>query len=716
MADQILIGSYDYRLVILSVFIAVLASYTALDLGERITASRGMYRFAWLTGGCISMGSGIWSMHYAGMLAFRLPVPIQYDWPTVLLSLLVGILSSLAALVVVSRETMGPLRAIIGSLFMGGAIVALHYIAMAAMRLAAMCHYSPLLVAVSVVLAIAGSWMALWLAFFFRTRPNRLVRKSASAVLMGSAIAGMHYTAMAAASFTPSAAPSDLSHAVTVSVLGIAGISGVPVMVLVLTLFTCLADRLEEQRTFLDKLFEEAPEAIALAAVRQGVLRINRAFTQVFGYTLAEVKGRLIGDLIVPDEFKNEIKKHWALVAQGRRVDYESAHRRKDGSLLDVAVILVPFELPNQETAVYAMYREITERKQAETALRRERDRAQRYLDVAEVILLALDLEGRITLINRKGCSMLGWEEHELLGRDWIEMCLPARIRNSLRSEFRDLLAGDLSAIENPVVTRSGEERLIAWRNTLVRDESGHIIGTLSSGEDITERKRADEALRDLSGQLLRSQDEERRRLARELHDSTGQKLAALAMNLGALSQSAEALDTRSQRVLVESLALAEDCLREMRTLAYLLHPPELDELGLTDAVRRYVSGFVDRSGIAVDLELCSKVGRLPREVKITLFRILQESLNNVLRHSGSPKASVHIFRTADGVTMKVQDEGHGMHGSELGPSGILAIKPGVGIAGMRERVAQIGGRLQIESTKKGTTVMAVLPLKGHDG
>src|SRR5579883_1401041 len=100
MADQILIGSYDYPLVILSVFIAVLASYTALDLGERITASRGMYRFAWLTGGCISMGSGIWSMHYVGMLAFRLPVPIQYDWPTVLLSFFVGILSSLAALVV----------------------------------------------------------------------------------------------------------------------------------------------------------------------------------------------------------------------------------------------------------------------------------------------------------------------------------------------------------------------------------------------------------------------------------------------------------------------------------------------------------------------------------------------------------------------------------------------------------------------------------------
>jgi signal transduction histidine kinase len=153
-----------------------------------------------------------------------------------------------------------------------------------------------------------------------------------------------------------------------------------------------------------------------------------------------------------------------------------------------------------------------------------------------------------------------------------------------------------------------------------------------------------------------------------------------------------------------------------MRTLAYLLHPPELDELGLPDAVRRYVGGFVARSGIPVDLELSSELGRLPREVEIALFRILQESLNNVLRHSGSPKASVHIFRTADGVTLKVQDEGRGVQKSKLGRSGLLAASPGVGIAGMRERVAQIGGRLEIESTKRGTTVMAFLPWKGHDG
>jgi len=153
MTDQTLPGSYDYRLVFLSVLIAILASYTALDLAGRVTVSRGRARLVWLTGGATSMGIGIWSMHYIGMLAFSLPVSIQYDWPAVLLSLLAGVFASVVSLFVVSRQKMGPLRALAGSVFMGGAIVALHYSAMFSMRVAAMCHYSPLLVALSVLLA-----------------------------------------------------------------------------------------------------------------------------------------------------------------------------------------------------------------------------------------------------------------------------------------------------------------------------------------------------------------------------------------------------------------------------------------------------------------------------------------------------------------------------------------------------------------------------------
>ena len=166
-----LAGSYDDLFVALSVLIAILASYAALDLARRVTSAQGNTRHLWLTGGATAMGFGIWSMHYIGMLAFRLPVPVQYDWPTVLLSLLAAILASGVALFVVSRQRMGVVRASLASILMGSAIAAMHYIGMAAMRLPAMCHYSPSLFTLSVVLAIVISFVALWLTFHFRGDP-----------------------------------------------------------------------------------------------------------------------------------------------------------------------------------------------------------------------------------------------------------------------------------------------------------------------------------------------------------------------------------------------------------------------------------------------------------------------------------------------------------------------------------------------------------------
>src|ERR1017187_7717382 len=199
-----MVGYYDYRLVALSVFIAILASYAALDLAGRITSAQGRVRLLWLSGGALAMGLGIWSMHYIGMLAFRLPIPVFYHWPTVVLSLLAAILASAVALYVVSRERMGAWRAGVGSIPMGGGIAAMHYIGMDAMRLAAMCHYDNALVALSVVLAIVISFVALWLAFLSRVeKSGGAWQKIGSAVVMGATIPVMHYTGLAAASFMP---------------------------------------------------------------------------------------------------------------------------------------------------------------------------------------------------------------------------------------------------------------------------------------------------------------------------------------------------------------------------------------------------------------------------------------------------------------------------------------------------------------------------------
>ena len=225
-AGEALVGRYDYPLVALSVLIAMGASYVALDLAGRVVAARGRARWTWWAGGAVSMGLGIWSMHYIGMLAFTLPVPVLYDLPGVLLSLLAAVVASGVALFVVSRKTLDWIGVVAGSIVMGAGIAAMHYVGMEAMRLPAMCHYDRGLVALSVVIAVVVSLVALWLAFRFRTETRELAPlKIASAVVMGIAVAGMHYTGMAAVSFVPAALTGDVSNAVSISSLGIASIA-----------------------------------------------------------------------------------------------------------------------------------------------------------------------------------------------------------------------------------------------------------------------------------------------------------------------------------------------------------------------------------------------------------------------------------------------------------------------------------------------------------
>ena len=244
MAAVNLIGSYNYALVALSVLIAMFASYAALDLAGRVTAASGWARAVWLLGGAGAMGTGIWSMHYIGMLAFVLPIPVAYHWPTVLLSLFAAIFASVIALYVVSRQKMGGAEAVAGSVLMGAGIASMHYIGMAAMRLPAICQFNAFLVVLSVAFAILISLAALWITFHFRDEKTGIGwEKLAGAVVMGAAIPVMHYTGMAAASFTPSRMPADLSHAVSISALGTAGIAAATFIVLGLVLLTSSVDR-----------------------------------------------------------------------------------------------------------------------------------------------------------------------------------------------------------------------------------------------------------------------------------------------------------------------------------------------------------------------------------------------------------------------------------------------------------------------------------------
>ena len=230
--------------------------------------------------------------------------------------------------------------------------------------------------------------------------------------------------------------------------------------------------------------------------------------------------------------------------------------------------------------------------------------------------------------------------------------------------------------------------------------------------EEISERKRAEHSVRQLSSRLLQLQDEERRRIARELHDSTAQLLAAAAINVDQARQLAKrGQEPKLDAMLGESADFLERATREIRTVSYLLHPPMLDALGLDYTLSWYVEGFSKRSGIAVALDIDRELGRLPYEIELALFRIVQEALTNVHRHSGSRTATITLFRDSQMAMLEITDRGCGI------PPNVLDSIPrlGVGIAGMRERVRQLGGTLHITSSGEGTVIQSVLPTTSVD-
>jgi signal transduction histidine kinase len=460
-------GSYNYVFVVLSVLISIVGSFVGLQLAAQITATTENRQRYWLASGTFAMGVAIWSMHYTAMLAFSLPVPIQYHVPTAVLSWVIATAASSLALYLVTRSGFGRTELAVGSLLNGLGIVGLHYTAMASMRFEGIHLYTPLLIIFATFNAIAGSLLSLWLTFRHRSRHVGVTWVAIrSSLAMGAAISSMHYTGMASARFFPVAHAEDYTHTVSVTRLGTVAFVSVTMMVLAFTLIS---------------------------------------------------------------------------------------------------------------------------------------------------ILIAQQLE------------------------------------------------------KNAEVQR-------------------------------------------LAGQLLRSQDEERRIIGRELHDSTAQGLVALVTILSQLDDSPPSSMSKVRTIASQCREVAEQCLRAVRTLSYVMHPPMLEKIGLGDAIQDYVEGFTQRSGINVELEISPQLPRLARERELALYRVVQEALTNIQRHSGSMEAKIRIERLSGKLALEVIDKGRGIlprdHRSSTRTAGL-----GVGIPSMQERVKQVGGSFEIRSDTCGTTIRVIISI-----
>lgn len=322
--------------------------------------------------------------------------------------------------------------------------------------------------------------------------------------------------------------------------------------------------------------------------------------------------------------------------------------------------------------------------------------------------------EGAILAANPAFARILGYDSPEALiasvpdiARIYVDRGVRAEMLRAL--ETKDAIHG----VEVQVRRRDGSRIWVLLNLRATRDERGRLQHYEGVAQDISARKKTEEELREVSGLLLQSQNNERRRIARELHDSTAQTLAVLAMNLSLVERAAGSLNEAARRKLHDSLELAQQCCREVRTLSYLLHPPALEEGDLWSALRWYTEGFTNRSGIRVDLTLPGpqRSGRLSPEIETTLFRIVQESLANIHRHSGSRRARIRVAKSASRVTLVVRDQGRGLRKLAHRPPSEPALL-GVGIAGMRERVRQLGGEIVIDSSSRGTAVKVMLPLE----
>jgi two-component system, chemotaxis family, CheB/CheR fusion protein len=466
-----------------------------------------------------------------------------------------------------------------------------------------------------------------------------------------------------------------------------------------------LKRNLEQVRTYADALIENAREP---TLVLDGHLRVtvaNEAFYRAFKVSAAETEGNLIyelgnGQWNAP-ALRNLLQ---AITSSNSRVDdFEVRHDFPGIGLRTMLLNARRIEPAPGKRLILLSIEDTTEQWEHLEELKRQ----AALLDLANDAIFIRNFEGIIQYWNQGAEDLYGWKREEAIGKSVYDL---------LRTEYPkpiEAILDELSRVrhwEGELIhrCRDGSHKTVNSRWAL-QQTSNEAPVVLEINTDITARRSSEDALRRLSGRLMQVQDDERRRIAREMHDSTGQKLAALRINLDMFVSKRDGGE-EGRSLLTESISLVEQLTQEIRTLAQVLHPPLLEEAGLHSALQWLVKGFSNRAGIKVDLGVPAQLRRMPNEIELALFRVIQESLTNIHRHSGAKRARIEIDQTPQNVVLTISDNGKGIPPDVLAGFTNSKRPLGVGVLGMRERLAQFGGKLEIQSSPQGTVVKAEVP------
>jgi PAS domain S-box-containing protein len=474
----------------------------------------------------------------------------------------------------------------------------------------------------------------------------------------------------------------------------------------------------------------------------------NKGAERIFGYSAEEAVGQNIS-MIIPHDRRKEETYILEQLRRGERVEhFETVRVTKEGKLVDISVAISAVkDADGRIIGASKVARDITERKQGERAL------AERglLLDLSNDAIMVRDGADRVTYWNRGASELYGYSREEAMGRvthDLLRTEFPeplARITEQLHHDNR--WAGELIHRH-----KDGRQVIVVSRWALGRDDFGNPKSVLETNTDITQQRQNEKALREseerlralaedletmvslrtqqleqrnaeileqgeqlreLSIRLVQIQDEEGRRIARDLHDSAGQIITAISLNLACIAQRAGKY-AEIVNEIKQSQEMVHQLSKEIRTVSYLFHPPLLDEAGLTGVIRWYAQGLTERSGLKIIYDIPGDFGRLADDLEVTIFRVVQECLTNIHRHSGAKMATIRLTRNFENVFLEIRDDGAGISGKRL--TEIRTRRSGVGITGMRERVSHFRGTFDIQSNGSGTIITVTVPVLIRDG